>query len=282
MTVNSYLTDLANQAIIRDAEKQSIQRSINTIVSRLNLHFGDQLERHFTFGSYPRNTILPRSMDSNSDIDYMVVFKSDRYRPQTYLDHLRRFVNHYYQRSEINQSHPTIMLSLNHIKFELVPAISDWFSGLQIPDKASSYNNWLDTDPSSFNTDLSTKNSSHQSLIKPLCRLVKYWNANNGYPFDSYYLEKKIVDHSFWTLRGLLGGLQGQQLKDYFFEFMEGLECSMFDPQVKKNKVESVRTTISAVKKCLAGGNDYQAELQIKRLLPPALTAAGLLGGIGR
>jgi hypothetical protein len=282
MTVNSYLTNLANQAIIRNAEKESIQRSINTIITRLNLHFGDQLGNHFTFGSYPRNTILPRSMDSNSDIDYMVVFKDGSYRPQTYLDSLRRFVNRYYQRSEINQSHPTIVLNLNHIRFELVPAKSGWFSGLQIPDKASSFNNWLDTDPSSFNTELTNKNGSHQSLIKPLCRLVKYWNASNGYPFESYYLENQIVDHSFWMIGGLLSGLQKCQLKDYFFEFMQGLECSMFDSQAKKAKVASAKTTTSAVKKYLAGGNEYQAEQQIKHLLPPILTAAGLLGGLGR
>lgn len=282
MTVNSYLTNLAGQAIIRDNEKQSIQRSINTITTRLNQYFGTQLENHFTFGSYTRNTILPRSMDSNSDIDYMVVFRDANYRPQTYLDNLRRFVNYYYQRSEINQSHPTIVLNLNHIKFELVPAKSSWFSGLQIPDKASSYNDWLDTDPSGFNSELTDKNRNHQNLIKPLCRLVKYWNASNGYPFESYDLENRIVAHSFWMMGGLLSGLQANQLKDYFFSFMEGLECPWSDSQAKKNKLASAKSQIAAIRHSLATGNEYQAEIQIKRLLPPIVSSGGLLRGLGQ
>jgi hypothetical protein len=65
-------------------------------------------------------------MDEKSDIDYMVVFSDRDYQPQTYLDRLRRFTEYYYQKSEIKQSHPTIQLELNHIRFELVPAVKDW------------------------------------------------------------------------------------------------------------------------------------------------------------
>lgn len=57
-----------------------------------------------------RNTILPRYMDSHSDVDYMVVFKDSGFRPQTYLERLRRFVERNYTRSQIKQSHPTIQL----------------------------------------------------------------------------------------------------------------------------------------------------------------------------
>ncbi|MEW8228434.1 MAG: nucleotidyltransferase domain-containing protein, partial [Candidatus Thiodiazotropha endolucinida] len=198
MTVNSYLTNLANASIIRDQEKAGIQRSINTISERLRRHFGGDINRSVIFGSYSRGTILPRHMDQRSDIDYMVVFAESNHQPQTYLNRLRRFVETYYARSEIAQSNPTIVLSLNHIRFELVPAIDDWFNGLRIPAKASSFSNWIDTDPTGFNQELINKNQSHYNLIKPLVRIMKYWNAQNRYPYDSYELEQLIVGHGYW------------------------------------------------------------------------------------
>ena len=41
MTVNSYLVNLASTAIIRDLEQESIRRSVATLQTRLNQHFGD-------------------------------------------------------------------------------------------------------------------------------------------------------------------------------------------------------------------------------------------------
>ncbi|MCQ8762889.1 nucleotidyltransferase, partial [Escherichia coli] len=41
----------------------------------MNGYFAGELVSHFVFGSYSRNTMLPRSYDPSSDVDYMVVFK---------------------------------------------------------------------------------------------------------------------------------------------------------------------------------------------------------------
>src|SRR5690606_26208932 len=45
MTINSYLTNLANQAILRDDEKAGVQRSITTLQTRLADHFGAQMSQ---------------------------------------------------------------------------------------------------------------------------------------------------------------------------------------------------------------------------------------------
>ena len=92
-------------------------------------------------------------MDANSDVDYMFVFKNDWSKPQTFLNRIRRFVEQCYSTSEIAQSNPTIVLNLNHIRFELVPAVQGLFGNLQIPAKASDYNEWLGTDPTGFNCE---------------------------------------------------------------------------------------------------------------------------------
>ena len=81
---------------------------------------------------------------------------------------------------------------------------------------------------------------------------------------------------------GLLSGLQANQLKDFFFSFMEGLECPWSDSQAKKNKLASAKSQIAAIRHSLATGNEYQAEIQIKRLLPPITSSGGLLRGLGQ
>ena len=265
MTVNSYLTNLANTAIIRSQEQESIRRSITTLQSRLNQHFGSDITQQLIFGSYSRGTILPRSMDEKSDVDYMVVFADSASRPQTYLNRLRRFVEQYYSRSEISQSNPTIILSLNHIRFELVPAIKGWFSELQIPARASDYEDWISTDPTGFNQELVNANRSNGNQIKPLVRVVKYWNASSGYPFESYLLEQSIVQHGF----GFLGFLGSRQLKDYFYDYIEGMDAGMFAPKWKQEAVSRAHRLIAEAKSQERRVYTASAEATIKRLLPP-------------
>ena len=120
MSVNTHLTALASALVLTETEKAGIATSITTLASRLDSYFQKDITSHILFGSYPRVTILPRKTDSNSDIDYMVVFSTTdgQKKPQTYLNRLKNFAEAKYQTSEITQSSPTIVLSLNHIKLD--------------------------------------------------------------------------------------------------------------------------------------------------------------------
>lgn len=271
MTVNSYLTNLANRAIIRDQEKESIQRSINGIKTRLNLHFGNLITNQFVFGSYSRGTILPRRMDKKSDIDYMVVFNHEGLKPQAYLDRLRNFVKRRYVTSAFGQLNPTINLSLNHIRFELVPAIPAFLYGYQIPAKANDYEDWVGTNPTNFNAKLISANQENNNLVKPLVRLAKYWNACNGYVYESYALEQKIVEHGYLYLGGFLGTAQ---FKDYFYEFMGSLDVGIFDAKWRKEKIMRLDLLLGLARGYEREGNEAQAEATIRRLLPPVMSPA--------
>ena len=74
MTVNSYLQNRASSLVIHETEKEKIQKSVNAIKSRLSSYFESDLSDALLFGSYTRGTILPRSADSQSDIDIMAVW----------------------------------------------------------------------------------------------------------------------------------------------------------------------------------------------------------------
>lgn len=218
MTVNSYLKDLGDKLILTQSEKSGIDTSISTLEKRMHDYFNPSIIEGFKFGSFTRKTILPRSVDEKSDVDYMVVFADGgEYTPQTYLDRLKRFAEKCYKTSEVHQSSPTVVLELNHIKFELVPAYKEYSDYYYIPDGKGG---WMYTSPNSFNTQLTEANNNNNYLIKPVIRLLKYWNiAKNHRELSSYAMEERVaetmlyghnyctnyVDYLYWLLDDFYG-----------------------------------------------------------------------------
>ncbi len=256
MSVLSYLKDTVRVAVLSPYEKASIIKSIETIKYRLDLYFGD-LREHFQFGSSTRGTLLPRSMDSKSDIDYMVVFNNGSYTPQTYLNWLKLFCEKYYSRSEIYQSSPTIVLELNHIKFELVPALYTLHGGYNIPDGIGG---WVNTNPNDFNSSLTIKNQSEANLIKPTIRLVKYWNAKNEYVYSSFLFEKWIISLDFsWA---------SKNQRDFLFNVFDKLSVTNEEVKWRANKIERAKKIISKVRELENDGYPYLAAEEVKKLIP--------------
>jgi hypothetical protein len=256
MSVITYLTNRASNAVLSGTEQTSINTSISTIQGRLNNYFTSSVVDHFRFGSSTRGTILPRSMDEHSDIDYMVVFSEAGFTPQTYLDRLKRFADTYYASSDIKQSSPSIVLQLNHIKFDLVPALKQYAGTFSIPNGPSA---WQNTNPNDFNASLTAKNNSEFSQIKPTIRLVKYWNARAGYVFDSYALEKHIIGMFF------LGCVN---IRDYLFTVFDGLGLAYDQPQWRKDKLARAKEIVATVRQFEKDEMPFSAESEVKKLIP--------------
>lgn len=256
MSVITYLDGRASEAVLSPDETSSINTSITTIKSRLESYFGTTLGAQFRFGSSTRGTILPRSMDDHSDIDYMVVFSESGYAPQTYLDRIKRFAEKYYASSDIKQSSPSLVLQLNHIKFDLVPALKPSYAGYRIPDGPDS---WQDTDPNDFNATLTAKNNAELFKIKPTIRLVKYWNACNGYVYDSYSLEKHIVRLDFSA---------AINIRDYLFTVFDSLYLTYDEAQWRKEKLQRAKDIVAKVRDLERDDMPFTAESEVKKLIP--------------
>ena len=259
MSVQTHLTNLASVLVLSDVEKGSIDTSISTMRSRLTDYFGSQVKEQIRFGSSTRGTMLPRKADERSDIDHMVVFDNkDDLKPQTYIDRLKRFAELKYSRSEIYQSHPSVVLELNHIKFDLVPAYKDWLGTIYIP-ASSAYLNWMSTDPNGFNSSLTSKNQDNDNLIKPLIRLMKYWNAQNGYVYESFAMEKALIGAGYmWCT----------SFKDYFFKAIDDLSTWDLAAQWKKDKVQRAKDLVTKIKRFEADGHSALAVAELEKLLP--------------
>lgn len=255
MSVNEYLKELGSKLVLSSSEKESIETSIDVLKSRLFSYFGSDIKVIKVYGSYARGTILPRKVDDSSDVDVMIVFDNPyEYKPQTFLNKLKDFAEHYYSRSEIYQSSPTIVLELNHIKFELTPAYMRYGSYF-IPKTPSE---WMLTDPDGFYSKLKECNQSNEYKVKPIIRLLKYWNiTKNGRDLESYELEKKIADdlrYAFYTCTSYTDYLKCalSQLKfstDYY-RVIKALDCITEALRLEKE------------------GKYYSAEIEIKKAFP--------------
>lgn len=262
LSINNYLQKIANKLFISysSVEKEKVNRSIRAIEFRLNDYFDDQIKDIIIFGSHTRGTILPRKYDSNSDIDIMIVFNTDDYptkKPETYRNNLKEFADNRYRTSFSSKDLPSVILELQNIKFDLVPAIVEhsWFSEtIYIP---KSGNNWQETDPNGFNTELTDANQKYNNIVKPIIRLLKYWNTKNGSPYESFELEQIIADMNF----------KGDNLQTGFFYAIDNLPTWRRSNTIK-GKVEVLINHKDWLIEYLEKEDSVKAKNRLHKILP--------------
>ena len=255
MNINAILTRFATRDLVisyKDAERGKIKTSINHLKNVLSTKLSDQIVEIIDFGSYTRNTILPRKYDPNSDIDLMIVFNNDNLlTPETYRNKIKNIVSEAYPKSISQKDFPAVKLELNHIKFDLVPAYCKnsllWGKEYFIPDK--NYG-WMQTTPNDINQTLKERNQEcGNNIIRNAIRLCKHWNAAANYPFESYLMEKKIL------------GLRYLNANDTYSRFVYTLNDVAGDRP-------SVRQAIDYICMYNNQGNEEKQLFWLKKLLP--------------
>ena len=141
--------------------------------------------------------------------------------------------------------------------FDLVPAIFDkgfFYDSIEIPDKDGG---WMETEPQKFNDELSEVNTRYNSIVKPIIRLLKYWNASADYPYESFYLERHIADMNFNNDTYQSGFLYAiKKLSDYDL------------PGYAAQKVEALKNNAEWVKEYLEREDIKKAKEALERILP--------------
>lgn len=256
MSVDSYLSDLGSSLVVKDGEKLSINRSVDTLISRANTYFGG-FDRCLVFGSYTRGTILPRKADDHSDVDIMMVFDDDDdYRPQAYINRIKKFAEGKYWNSIVHQDRPSVVLDMQHIRIEMTPGknygVEGWY---YIPLDAST---WQLTKPNSFNSDLVRCNGNNGYKIKPVIRLMKHWNVSKNYrALPSFELESTLVDALMYKYPSC------SSYADYVLASFEAIRWETSTSRVER--------AISKVKNAIANeasGFPYIALSEIKDVFP--------------
>lgn len=205
MNINNILTRFAQEKLVlgyNDEERERISGSLVQLENVIKRKFTGQVKEIIRFGSYTRNTILPRKYDSQSDVDLMVIFNTSavKFSPGTYRKQLHDVFRTSYPNSLSAKDFPVVKLELNHIMFDVVPGYKDdsyWGSGsYYIPGAGDS---WRSTMPNDINNSLSQKNQAYgNNVVRNVIRLCKHWNASAGYPLESYSMEKQMINSFFW------------------------------------------------------------------------------------
>src|SRR5574344_264888 len=258
MSILTYLTRLSSQLVLSTEERISIGVSLGFLKTKLsNWSHSSDIQEQQVFGSYDRDTILPRKYDEGSDVDYMIVFKNpNQLQPETFRTWLKKFAEEKYTRSEIYLDYPTTVLELSHIKFELVPAIKPYWGSYMIPANTTIFSKWQSTNPFTLKNTITEANKINHN-VRPLIRLLKYWNVLNGKPYASFELEQKIANMPFWY---------SKNLEECFYFFVEALMPDYAMSQAHKNSVNRLKNHVSQAQQYKRMGLDGLAENEIQTL----------------
>ncbi len=269
--LNPLLESFAQNELViswNDPERARILTSLSTLRSRAKSYFSDDFVRIETFGSWNRNTILPRRYDPSSDVDVMVIFQRDKYKygaSESARKRIRDFANRCYSTSEVHLDTPCVKLELGHIKFDLVPAIQqEWLPGYMIPD---GNNQWMSTDPDQLEDKLTAVNKQvGNNHVRKILRLCKYWNkAKEGSALSSYFLESAVL--SILPYEPIFIGSQ-RRTYDSFLYTLERL-CGNYY-QYRGSTTPSI---IRYIQNARDNGFYQQQQTWIEHLLPGITTA---------
>lgn len=263
-SLNTYLLGLASSFFIShgSTERNQIINSIVTLQSRLNSFFGTDVKAIKIFGSWDRDTTLPRKYDFYSDVDIMIIFDHENLNKtaETYRTWLKTFAEQKYSSSIVQKDFPTVRLDMNHITFDLIPTrVTNILNIIEIHYIPDSGNNWMTTEPFKFTQKVKDKHSEKNYIVKPVLRLIKAWNIQAGYPFDSYLLEKEILEKTPW--------FWNNSVEHAFYAACNSL-CAYSGNNTQNTKVQTLQNAIGKVMLYLDIGDVSTAKYWLHKVLP--------------
>lgn len=264
MSLNSYLSTLQNELYVNGTERDKIRKSIDAISARLSCYFGEdknckhKIVKKEIFGSYSRDTMLSRKFDEKSDIDYMIVFEdADGYTPQACLNWLKGFAEHWYSTSIVKQSLPTIVIELENIKFELVPAYEKYGMKYVAWDSSS----WQYTDTNTLKNKMLDLNNKTDYEFKRVVREIKYWNIKKNYrKFTSFELETFLTDKFCYLYTQCNSAID---YLDWAFHFLKSYK---YVDEYVTGRINNANKYIREAKTLEATGYSNSVEEKIKKI----------------
>ena len=264
ISIEEKLKELAQKYYIsvKSSEQPKIKASLESIKKKLITDFGDRIVSIEVFGSYERKTILPRNYDRKSDVDLLIVFDHENINvnPSTYRKHLHDFAESFYPNSISYKSKPSVVLELNHINYDLVPAYrkdTGWFFENIRTYIPYSDTEWMETDIEGFSEKLEDVNKRYDYNVKRIIRLLKAWNAKVNYPIKSYSLEREIASMNF----------SGDDIEDGFFYAIDNLSDDR-KTSIAEEKVETLKENAEYLKEALDDEDEEDVRKYLKRILP--------------
>lgn len=147
----------------------------------------------FLTGSYRRNTMVAPL--SSADIDIFVVLDPSYYEQfgqASLLDKVKRVLQETYPKTpKISRNGQAVTISFTDFQVDVVPGFFRRGGGYLTPD--SILKRWIATDPKKHVEIWDQANRNHSYNLRPLIKMIKCWNRENGKLFRSFHLEVLVL-----------------------------------------------------------------------------------------
>lgn len=269
MNINQSLLSFAQRDLtlsLKSDEYKLIEKTLRRLESGLNRKWKKAIEEIITFGSYSRNTLLPRKYDPVTDIDLLVVI-TKKYRLEyirnTPMFFRKMLLNHLislYPNETVREDFPAVRLELDFLIFDITPSLFE-YEGNSTKKKYSIPNHDLKWEPISrdnLKKEISEKNKElGNNIVRNIIRLCKHFNAAWQYPFKSFSLENKILRSSF---------LPGANLYDTFINILGQINTNSGD---SSGEITAILKEINYHKNKNSSSNSEEVQLNnLLKLLP--------------
>ena len=193
-TVTQGFNELRDRFPMTQIQSDSAKVKVDSIKQFFNDKFV-MAESAITIGSYARSSIIR----VERDIDILVPLSYPHYKdtynhdPQAFLYMVRDALNTKFGSTTVSSKKVAVKLDFSTIAVDVVPCFKRQGGGYLMP---SGSGNWKATNPP-FHTNLMKEaNVQHSDKLRPLVKLMKFWNITNGHHLSSLHVE--LMTERMW------------------------------------------------------------------------------------
>ena len=190
-TVSAGFVELLNRLALTADQAATASTRATAVKDFLDATF-TMRERAFTIGSYRRGTLIrpERDIDLLAPLSYATY--KDRYDgdSRAFLYFVRDKFNERYAKTKVSARQVAVVLDFTVISTDVVPAFKRNGGGFFIPNGKKG---WSATNPQYHTRLINDRDAALNNRLKPLIRLMKFWNIQNGGHLRSFHVELMIL-----------------------------------------------------------------------------------------
>lgn len=191
--VTAAFDELLGRQRLTDEQQRIARTRIETLGTFFQKNFAMN-EPIFPIGSYARGTLCA----SERDIDLMAPFAPwgktgywDRHKDDSraFLYWVRDNLNDRYATTNVSSRQVAVTLDFTTIVVEVVPCFPRKGGGYLMPNGRGKF---MGTNPPFHAQLIADADKAKSYRLKPLIRLIKFWNIANGHHLSSFHVESMI------------------------------------------------------------------------------------------
>lgn len=189
-SLQQYTKELAYSIVPQPLERATVENFLSEVEEKISDFFKFDIERTIPFGEFARETSLRHTIDKDSNVTLMLLFQNDIYIENFFAlkNKLIEFVISLFPQPEEISKQLKIQMKYGFV--QLVPAIVAEINSKSTLLVASASNeSWIESNPLLFDQNINKKNEETSFILKPVIRLLKYWNLTHGRYFSTETIE---------------------------------------------------------------------------------------------